>query len=173
MLFDRSGPGWDYEELVVLNDRALGLRAIVAIDSTKKGPAFGGVRRRAYASEAAALTDALALASSMSFKCALAGLPAGGAKTVILHREGLELHRVYRSVGKAIERLGGRYVCGPDIGTSETELGWIREQTSHVNPVENDAGRSTAAGVLAALRAVWAHLDIEPRGSSIAVPTLR
>ncbi len=169
MLFDRSGPGWNYEELVVLNDRALGLHAIIAIDSTRLGPAFGGVRRLAYPSEAFALTDALALASAMTFKTALAGLNAGGAKTVIVHREGLELPQIYARLGAAIERLGGRYICGPDLGTGERELGWLRAETDYVNPVENDAGRSTARGVMAGLRAVWAFLDIEARGSSVAL----
>ena len=169
MLFDRSGPGWNYEELVVLNDRELGLRAVIAIDSTRRGPAFGGVRRIAYASEEAALADALALASAMSFKTALAGLDAGGAKTVVMHREGLDLEAVYHRVGEAIARLGGRYVCGPDLGTGDRELGWVRTQTDHVNPAGNDAGDSTAQGVLAGLRAVWTFLDIEPRGSSVAV----
>jgi len=169
MLFDRSGPGWNYEELVVLNDRALGLRAIVAIDSTTRGPAFGGIRRLPYGSEEAALADALALASAMSFKTALAGLDAGGAKTVVMHRDGLDLQQVYGRVGQAIERLGGRYVCGPDLGTGDTELGWVRARTTYVNPAENDAGASTARGVLAGLRAVWRFLELEPRGSTAVV----
>ena len=169
MLFDRSGPGWNYEELVVLNDRELGLHAIIAIDSTRLGPAFGGVRRLAYASEALALTDALALASAMTFKTALAGLDAGGAKAVIMHREGAPLPEIYGRLGTAIERLGGRYVCGPDLGTGERELAWLRTATGHVNPIDNDAGHSTARGVMAGLRAVWQHLDIEARGSSVAV----
>ena len=169
MLFDRSGPGWNYEELVVLNDRALGLQAIIAIDSTQRGPAFGGVRRLAYPTEEAALSDALALASAMTFKAALAGLPAGGAKTVVMHREGLPLDEVYARVGAAIERLGGRYVCGPDLGTGDPELGWLRRQTTYVNPAANDAADSTAKGVLTGLRATWRFLDIEPRGSSAVV----
>ncbi|MGH1347326.1 MAG: Glu/Leu/Phe/Val dehydrogenase dimerization domain-containing protein [Nannocystales bacterium] len=169
MLFDRSGPGWNYEELVVLNDRALGLHAIIAIDSTRRGPAFGGVRRLAYGSEGLALSDALALASAMTFKTALAGLPAGGAKTVVIGREGLDLPEVYRRLGSAIEHLGGRYVCGPDLGTGDRELGWIRTATEHVNPLDNDAGRATARGVMAGLRAVWSFLDIEGRGSSVAI----
>lgn len=169
MLFDRCGPGWNYEELVVLNDRALGLQAIIAIDSTHRGPAFGGVRRLAYPTEEAALGDALALASAMTFKTALAGLAAGGAKTVIMHREGLASAEVYARVGAAIERLGGRYVSGPDLGTGDEELGWLRRETTYVNPAANDAADSTAQGVLAGLRATWRFLDIEPKGSAAAV----
>lgn len=169
MLFDRSGPGWNYEELVVLNDRELGLQAIIAIDSTRRGPAFGGVRRLPYASAEAALADALALASAMTFKTALAGLDAGGGKTVVMHREGSDLERVYRRLGRAVEGVGGRYVCGPDLGTAARELEWMRAETTHVNPAANDAGVSTALGVLAGLRAVWRFLDLEPRGSSVVV----
>ncbi len=169
MLFDRSGPGWNYESLVVLNDRALGLRAIIAIDSTQRGPGFGGIRRIAYPTEDDALRDALALASAMTTKTALAQLPAGGAKTVVLHREGLELEPIYVRLGEAIERLGGRYVCGPDLGTGAQELDWVRQATSHVNPPENDAGVSTARGVMAGLRAMWTHLDLEAAGSSVAL----
>lgn len=169
MLFDRSGPGWNYEELVVLNDRELGLRAIIAIDDTRRGPAFGGVRRLAYATEEAALSDALALASAMTMKNALAGLAAGGAKTVILHRDGLDLERIYTRVGEAVARLNGRYVCGPDLGTGDEALGWMRAVTGHVNPPGNDAGASTARGVLAGLRAVWHFLGLEPRGSTVAL----
>lgn len=169
MLFDRSGPGWNYESLHVLNDRTLGLRAIIAIDSTARGPAFGGIRRVFYASEEAALTDALALASAMTLKTALAGLDAGGAKTVILDHDGLDLERVYTRVGEEVERLCGRYVCGPDLGTGDQALAWVRAATGYVNPEGNDAGVSTARGVMAGLRAVWAMLDLEPRGSTVAV----
>ncbi len=169
MLFDRSGPGWNYEQLVILGDRELGLRAIIAVDSTRRGPAFGGVRRIAYAGEEAAIADALALASAMTHKTALAGLPAGGAKTVIMDRPGLDLEAVYTRLGQAIGQLGGRYVCGPDLGTGPRELDWIRGHTPYVNPQRNDAGASTARGVMAGLRAVWRHLDIEAKGSAVAV----
>jgi len=153
VLFERSGAGADYERLVVCQADG-GLRAIVAIHSTRLGPAFGGIRRRAYADESAALREVLGLAQSMTYKCALAGLGAGGAKTVILDHDGLEPQAAYRALGLRVEHLGGAYVCGPDIGTGEEELDWVRSGTRHVNPKGNDAGASTAAGVLAGLRGV-------------------
>lgn len=161
MLFARSGSG--YERLVVVERPRVGLRAIVAVGSTRRGPAFGGIRRLRYADEAAALADALALAEAMSHKCALAGLPAGGAKTVVLRPEEGEPEpdwdAAYEALGREIAALHGAYVCGPDLGTGSVELAAVRRTCAFVNPEGNDAGASTAAGVHAGLRAVWRVLD--------------
>jgi leucine dehydrogenase len=130
------------------------LRAIVAVHSTALGPAFGGIRRRVYPDEDTALSEVLGLAQSMTRKCALADLRAGGAKTVILDHDGMQPEVAYRALGRIVEQLEGAYVCGPDIGTGDEELDWVRSGTRHVNPKGNDAGASTAAGVLAGLRGV-------------------
>jgi glutamate dehydrogenase/leucine dehydrogenase len=163
MLFS---PEAQYERLIAVRDTASGLRAIVAIHSTLRGPAFGGIRRRHYPSEAAAVDDALALSRAMSRKCALAGLAAGGAKTVVLvpapDEPAPDWPAAYRALGRAIDELGGRYVCGPDLGTGAAELAIVRAATRHVNPVGNDAGASTAAGVLAGLRTLFGALSISP-----------
>lgn len=162
MLFSREGVGAGYERLVVIQRPRLGLRAIVAVHSTRRGPAFGGIRRRVYGSEAEALDDALALAEAMSHKCALAGLSAGGAKTVVLRpADGPELawDAAYAALGAEIEALHGAYVCGPDIGTGEAELAAVRRTCAFVNPEGNDAGASTAAGVHAGLGAVWRAIE--------------
>jgi leucine dehydrogenase len=175
MLFSRDGPGAGYEQLVVVQQEALGLRAIVAIHSTARGPAFGGIRRHRYPSEEAALADVLGLAETMSRKCALAGLPAGGGKAVLLDEGSPAARRpeLYAALGRAIDRLGGRFVCGPDVGTGEVELGYVRAVTRYCNPASNDASTSTAAGVLAALRAVWPVLGVrEPRGCHVVVQGL-
>ncbi|MFO7563480.1 MAG: Glu/Leu/Phe/Val dehydrogenase dimerization domain-containing protein [Enhygromyxa sp.] len=138
--------------VIEIDEPRVGLRGVIVIDSLARGPAFGGVRRAAYADEAAALEDARRLAEAMSQKCALAELPAGGAKTVILDSPQLRREAAYERLGEIVEGLGGQYVCGPDIGTGEVELAAIRRATRWVNPVQNDAARSTAAGVLAGLR---------------------
>ncbi|MCH9682654.1 MAG: amino acid dehydrogenase [Deltaproteobacteria bacterium] len=167
MLFERRGPGGNYERLLVVQRPRLGLRAIVAIDSTHRGPAFGGIRRLRYASEAEALADALALAEAMSQKCALAGLAAGGAKTVVMQPvddASIDWLAAYAALGEELEALGGRYVCGPDLGTGATQLAAIRQTCRHVNPEGNDAGASTAAGVDAGLRAVWQVLGAPAQG---------
>lgn len=149
------------EEIHALHDPGIGLHAFIVIASTRRGPAFGGIRRRRYASPAAALADARALATAMRDKCAIADLPAGGAKTVLIDDGDprRDWRPCYRALGRAIEALGGRYVCGPDVGTTAAHLAAVRETTRHCNPPANDPGRATAEGVLAAIRAVWQVLD--------------
>jgi glutamate dehydrogenase/leucine dehydrogenase len=151
-LFDADPPGGDWQRMITVQDHAVGLRAIVLLHSLARGPAFGGIRRMAYASEQAAFADARRLAHAMTIKCALAGLPAGGGKTVIFDHPGLQREAAYEVLGRAIERLGGDYVCGPDVGTTDADLEVLRRSTRWVNPAGNDAARSTAAGVLAGLR---------------------
>lgn len=153
-------------------DDALGLRATIAIHSTRRGPAFGGIRRARYESDAAAGHDAAKLAEAMTFKCALAGLDAGGAKTVVRMPEAsrdVDWPMAYRCLGEAIEALDGEYVCGPDVGTGPAELDAVRAVTRHVNPAANDAGRSTAAGVRAGLSAVLEALELPVAGARVAV----
>lgn len=140
------------ERVIVVQQRSIGLRAIVVLHSLARGPAFGGIRRVAYASEADALADAERLAHAMTLKCALAGLCAGGGKTVILDDPNLQREAAYAALGDVIDRLEGKYVCGPDVGTGEAELDVLRRQTRWVNPAGNDAARATAAGVLSGLR---------------------
>lgn len=142
-----------------MQDRESGLRAAIALHSTRLGPGAGGVRRVAYASEDEAVADVLRLAEAMTTKCALAELPAGGAKAVVLDRPGLDARAAYRALGRAVERLGGRYLAGPDVGTGEAEMAALRECTRFANPVENDPGRATAAGVLAGLKGTLRVLD--------------
>jgi glutamate dehydrogenase/leucine dehydrogenase len=147
---ERPDAGW--QRMVAIQDRSVGLRAIVVLHSLARGPAFGGIRRVAYASEQAGFADARRLAHAMTLKCALADLPAGGGKTVIFDGPELRREAAYEVLGRAIERLGGDYVCGPDVGTGDADLEVLRRATRWVNPAGNDASRSTAAGVLAGLR---------------------
>jgi glutamate dehydrogenase/leucine dehydrogenase len=149
---DADAPDADWQRMLAIQDRRIGLRAIVVLHSLARGPAFGGIRRVAYASEQAGLADAKRLAHAMTLKCALADLPAGGGKTVIFDTPELQREAAYEALGRAIERLGGDYVCGPDVGTGDADLQVLRRTTRWVNPAGNDAARSTAAGVLAGLR---------------------
>lgn len=161
------------EQLLELVDERIGLRGWIAIDSTALGPAFGGIRRTRYPDDDAAIADARRLSRAMRDKCVLAGLPAGGAKSVLrVVRDDSDWRAIYRAVGRAVEALAGRYVCGPDVGTGPAELAWVRETTQYCNPIENDASRSTAAGVLAAMRAVWDALALEPRHATVVVQGL-
>lgn len=154
-----------FEEVTAVHDRRSGLRAFVGIHDTSAGPAFGGIRRFAYRDERSALMDVLRLSVAMSHKCALADLDAGGGKIVILDRAALDLEGAYRAVGACVERLAGRYYAGPDVGTGEAELGWVRAATGHcVPPGERgpgDLSAATAAGVFAGLAAALRALDGE------------
>lgn len=170
-VFDSDAPGGDFEEVRFVQDAPSGLRAVVAVHSTQRGPAFGGIRRRAYPDEAAALDDVRRLAEGMTLKLALAGLPAGGAKTVILDAPGDPLPR-YAALGRVVDGMGGRYVCGPDVGTGVTDLDAVRAATRWVNPRGNDANAATAAGVLAGIRGTLAALGLNVDAARFVVQGL-
>jgi len=154
-----------FEEVIALHDRRSGLRAFLAIHDSTQGPAFGGLRRWSYLDEDQALRDCLRLSRAMTYKCALAGLPAGGAKLVILDRPELDIAACYRAIGNFVERLGGRFYTGPDVGTDAEELAFVAEQTRFVTrPDEQGPGllaESTCAGVFAGVGASLRHLDGE------------
>jgi leucine dehydrogenase len=152
-----------FEELHLLHDQESGLRAVLAVHDTSAGPCFGGIRRLSYRDEADAIRDCLSLARAMTFKCALAELPAGGAKLVMLDRGELDLQRAYEFLGLAIERLRGRYFSGPDVGTGARELAWVAARTRYVtDPGPEGPGEladATAAGVVAGIGAALLQLD--------------
>lgn len=156
-----------FEEILAVHDRESGLRAFLALHDTSAGPAFGGIRRFSYASEKSALLDCLRLALSMSHKCALAGVRGGGGKVVILDRPDLDLERAYRHLGARVERMGGRFYTGPDVGTGEEELGWVTATTRYATRTDDlgpgDLAEATCmgtfAGVSAGLRSLYGEED--------------
>lgn len=158
-LFDAPAPGGDARELLVLQDPSIGLRAVICIHRTVDGVAGGGIRRLAYEDEAELLADARRLAEAMSLKAAMADLPVGGAKIVVWDRQDLDVPAAHEAIGEAVDRLGGRVLVGPDIGTGPKEMGHVRQATSFANPSGNAPDRATARGVLAGIRGVLRHLD--------------
>ncbi len=161
---------WDYpdfdahEHVHLFTDRESGLEAVIAVHSTHLGPGAGGVRFWHYAQKSDAVTDALRLSRGMSYKNAMAGLPMGGGKGVILANESrLKSPEMLAAFGRAIDSLGGAYVTAEDVGMSDADMVSIAQQTRHVSglPVDSaaaggDPGPSTALGVylgiLAAIR---------------------
>jgi len=119
----------DHEDVHVFTDPATGLKAIIAIHSTHLGASSGGARYWHYAHEQDALTDALRLSRGMSYKNAMAGLPVGGGKGMILSDGSPKTAAQPRAFGKAIESLGGRYVTAEDVGMSEADMGMIAQST--------------------------------------------
>lgn len=152
-----------FEEVTAVHDRASNLRGFLGVHDTSAGPAFGGIRRWQYVDEDRALRDCLRLARAMSHKCAIAGLPAGGAKLVVLDRPDLDVAAGYRAIGDLLERLSGRVYAGPDVGTGERELSIVAERTRHVtDPGPDGPGKlapATVEGVFRGIEASLAHLD--------------
>jgi leucine dehydrogenase len=148
------------EQLVLCRDDAVGLRAVIAVDDTTLGPGLGGVRFRVYASEAAGVIECQRLAAAMTLKNAVAELPYGGAKSVILKRGAIEDRAaLMRRFGEFLARTGGAYLPGVDMGTTCEDLAHIGEAGAEVSCAEEDPSPVTALGVAAAIRAAVEHVD--------------
>lgn len=155
-------PDFDGHEAVhFVTDRKSGLRAIIAMHSTHLGPAAGGSRFWHYEQGADALTDALRLSRGMSFKNAMAGLPLGGGKAVILADEArTKTPEMLAAFGRAVEGLGGRYVTAEDVGIGVADMQAVRRETRHVaglpaedGAVGGDPGPHTSYGVFLGIKA--------------------
>jgi leucine dehydrogenase len=148
-----------YERVIVRRGPESGLPIVVAIHSTARGPAIGGCRLKPYPDWRDGLADALRLAAAMTDKCALAGLPHGGGKTVVVLPPHDDWSRTaaLHDVGATIAELGGSYATGPDIGTGPEDMAVIGERTEHVfcrPDGSGDSSPATALGTVAALRAL-------------------
>ncbi len=154
-----------FEQVLAINHAPSGLRAFLAIHNTSRGPAFGGIRRFVYRDERESLLDCLRLARSMTYKCALADLPAGGAKLVIHSSGGEDWPAAYEHLGRVVNQFGGQFYTGPDVGTGDTELASVCRHTEFVtHPGDSGPGRlamSTAIGVFHGIAAALRQLDGE------------
>ena len=159
-------PDFDDHELVQLvRDRKSGLTAIIALHSTHLGPGAGGTRFWHYAEPGDALRDALRLSRGMSYKNAMAGLPMGGGKAVILaDAERTKTPQLLAAFGDAVEALDGRYVTAEDVGITEADMVAVSRRTAHVSglPVEEgaaggDPGPFTAMGIYLGIKAAVRH----------------
>ncbi len=151
-------PDFDAHESVhMFDDPNTGLRAVIAIHSTHLGPAAGGTRFWHYADQQAALTDALRLSRGMSYKNAMAGLPAGGGKAVILADTNRNKPReLLDAFARAVDSLGGRYITAQDVGMSEEDMVTLSQTTQHVAGLPGqggDPGPYTARGVYLGVKA--------------------
>jgi leucine dehydrogenase len=152
----------DHEQVVFFFDRPSGLQAIVALHDTAAGPAIGGCRMWPYASEGEALTDVLRLAKGMTYKAAMARLPFGGGKTVIIGDPRADKSEaLFRALGRAVDSLGGRYYTGEDVGTSPADMDWAGAETAFVlgrtQGSSGDPSPVTARGVWLGIRAAVRH----------------
>lgn len=160
-------PDFDDHEMVhVVRDRASGLMAIIAVHSSHLGPGAGGTRFWHYPEPKDGLRDALRLSRGMSYKNAMAGLPMGGGKAVILADEArTKTPELLAAFGDAVEGLGGRYVTAEDVGISEADMVAVSQRTDYVSglPVNGndsaggDPGPFTSYGIYLGIKAAVQH----------------
>lgn len=138
-------------------DTATGMKAIVAIHSTKLGPALGGCRFISYPNTSMALYDAMRLARGMSYKSALANLPLGGGKSVIIRPEsGFDQEAYFHCFGEFIQTLNGQYITALDSGTQLSDMDIIAQHTPYVASLSShngDPSPYTARGILRGIQA--------------------
>ena len=164
-----------HEEVVLCSDPSCGYRGIIAVHSTRLGPALGGTRFWTYDSDEEAIVDALRLSRGMTYKNAVAGLSLGGGKSIIIgdnktkDREGL-----FRAHGRFVESLGGRYITAEDVGTSTKDMDFVHMETGHVAGLAGKSGDPspvTAHGVFRAVQASankrWGSDSLEGKTVSI------
>ena len=162
-------PSWDGELCSVRFDRGTGAWFVIAVHSTRLGPASGGTRAMVYPSVGDAVADATRLAAAMTTKMAVAGLPMGGGKSVIVlpaPRAALgddRWRQILRIHAANLQTLGGTYTTGPDIGTSSADMDVLRETTpfafggSAATGGPGSGAPATALGVFTAVRAAVAE----------------
>lgn len=150
----------EHEQVVFCSDAKANLRAIIAIHNTNLGPALGGTRMWTYPTDEDALIDALRLSRGMTYKAAVAGLNLGGGKAVIIgdpNKDKTEL--LFRTYGRFVEGLAGRYITAEDVGTSVRDMEWVRMETKYVTGIDRALGGSgdpspvTAYGVYNGMKA--------------------
>jgi leucine dehydrogenase len=178
-VIDQRLTTWDGERLLMQHDRATGAWILIAIHSTVLGPAAGGTRMKPYPDLDAALEDALRLSEGMTYKFATPGLPFGGAKAVIMVPADLDAAQrpdLLRRYGSAVGELGGRFLTGPDLGTTPRDMDLIAETAGqHVfcRTAEaggaGDPGPYTALGVFTAIETICERIPISLEGARIVV----
>lgn len=152
------------ENLIIKQNPSVGMTAIIAIHSLKRGPALGGCRFVSYDSVDAAMMDAMKLAEAMTYKSAMADLPLGGGKSVIINHANIRDRAVlFRYFGEMVDSLNGQYITATDSGTTEEDMKIVANKTKHVTSIsktktaQDDTASMTANGVLRAIQAAVKH----------------
>lgn len=161
----------NHEQVVFCSEPSSGYVGIIAIHDTTLGPALGGTRFWNYASTEEATIDALRLSRGMTYKAAVAGLDLGGGKSVIIgDNRRTDREALFRAHGRAVETLGGRYITAEDVGTSPSDMTYVRFETEHVTGLtglSGDPSPVTAYGVYMGMKAAakkhWGSDDLSSR----------
>ncbi len=151
----------EHERVVLWSDPSSDYRGVIAVHSTALGPAVGGTRFWNYASDEEASLDALRLSRGMTYKAALAGLPFGGGKAVIIgDNRTLDREKIFRAHGRFVESFGGSYITAEDVGTTPADMEYVRMETNYVAGLAGRSGNPspvTAHGVFRAMQAAAKH----------------
>ena len=132
-----------HEQIAFFNDSYSGLKGIVAIHNTTLGPTLGGCRMWNYKTEEEAIIDVLRLSKGMTYKASIAGLNLGGGKAVIIGNPKKEkTEKLFRSFGRFVEGLGGRYITAEDVGTNINDMENVKIETSYVTGISKSLGGS-------------------------------
>lgn len=147
----------DHEQVLFCQDRATGLKAIVAVHNTTLGPALGGTRMWNYQNETEALTDVLRLSRGMTYKNSISGLDLGGGKAVIIGDSHTQKNEaLFRRFGQFVQSLGGKYITAEDVGISPQDMVWVNKETNFVAGLPGKSGDPspvTAYGVYMGMKA--------------------
>jgi len=163
----------EHERLVSCTDG--NYHGLISIHNTRLGPAIGGTRFWQYRNEQEAINDVLRLARGMTYKNALAGVPFGGGKSIILKQDGpIDRETIFHAHGRFVETFGGKYITAEDVGTSPDDMEFVRQETQHVAGLLSGSGNPspvTARGVFRAMQAAakyrWGSDSLEGRTVAI------
>lgn len=161
-----------YEKILYGEDAATGLKAIIAVHNTHRGPGVGGTRLYPYASKEEALEDVLRLSEGMTYKSALADITFGGGKSVIIGDPKQKTEALFKAFGKFVESLQGVYLCAEDMNTSPQDMAIVRTETKHVLGLEGQSGDPsplTALGVFKSIEVTVKHLGLNLQGLKVVV----
>ena len=171
-----------HEQVAIFYDRETDTKAIIAIHNTRLGPALGGCRMYPYQSDQAALEDVLKLAEGMSYKAALANLPQGGGKSVIIGDPRTDKHpAMMAAMGRFVESLHGKYVIAEDSGISVSDIAIMAEHTQYASGFtaqhrydgeahDGNPAPATAYGVFVGMQAAVKHrLGRDLNGLTVAI----
>ncbi|UCX04481.1 Glu/Leu/Phe/Val dehydrogenase dimerization domain-containing protein [Shewanella glacialimarina] len=151
----------EHEQVVFCHDKESGLKAIIAVHNTNKGPAVGGCRMWNYQSDDEALTDVLRLSRGMTYKNALAGLTMGGGKAVIIaDPKTTDREKLFLAFGRFVNSLGGKYYSAEDVGVSTSDMMIANRETPYVAGLEGKSGDPsplTALGTYLGIKAAVKH----------------
>ena len=166
-----------HEKVLFINNEKAGLKAIIAVHNTNLGPAIGGCRLFPYASYDDALFDVLRLSRGMSHKNAVAGLPHGGGKGVIIADPSMKTEAMFEAFGEAVNNLGGDYITAEDVNTTCDDALVMLRKTNHICGLPQNSGdpspftaRGVWQGIKATAKVVLGRNDLE--GVTIAVQGL-